>query len=43
MSASTPTLACQGVPLGGTISMTADNKFVTLAGYDRPAGTRRPS
>ena len=39
MSASQPTLACQGVPLGGTLAMTADNKFVTLAGYDLPAGT----
>ena len=38
-SASTPTLACQGVPLTGQIAMTEDNKYVTLAGYDLPAGT----
>jgi len=39
-SASVPTLACQGTPMTGAISLTADNRYVVLAGYDMAAGTR---
>ena len=38
-SGSVPTLACQGTPLSGMITLTADNRYVVLAGYDTAAGT----